>query len=334
MLNLKNKMLMCLIAVLILSLFVVSFSFIGCKQEVTAVDKKHSVSLLWLGAQTPYGPPFISNYQFLANGNGWDSFVFDGKFDAALQATQMDDAIAMKPDLIDLVAMDSSAMSQGIKKAYDNGILVLMDHGYALDADKQYTVGYTGPNDYMLAQNSAELLNNALGGKGKVVMLEGAAGQKGAIDRTQGFLDKLKELNSQIEVIATQPAQWDKATSTKIMADWLVSYGDTIDGVYGQDDTIAIGAWIAIQEAGKAKGDIIIVGSGGSREGLAAVNEGTIYGTVTQDPVTGSTLSIKTIEEIFNGGLKVGDQIKDYFRYMDIVKITKENVEKFLPGVW
>ncbi|HEA67526.1 MAG TPA: hypothetical protein ENI07_11985 [Desulfobacterales bacterium] len=310
------------------------FIWAGGSGEEEEKDTRPSVVLLWLGAQTPYGPPFIANYQFMANGNGWNSFIFDGRFDAALQASQMDDAIAMKPDLIDLVAMDSSAMSRGIKKAHDAGIMVLMDHGYSLDSDKQYTVGYTGPNDYMLAQNSAELLHNALGGEGKVVMLEGAAGQKGAIDRTQGFLDKLEELNSGLEVLAHQPAQWDKATSTKIMADWLVGFGDTIDGVYGQDDTIAIGAWIAIEEAGYEKGDIVIVGSGGSREGLAAVNDGTIFGTVTQDPVTGSTLSIKTIEKIFSKGLKPGDQIDPFYRYMAIVKITKENVEDFLPGVW
>jgi ABC-type sugar transport system substrate-binding protein len=321
---------------LILTFFMVlvpaiTFAGSGTKEEG---EKKPVVVLLWLGAQTPYGPPFISNFHFLANEKGWVDIVFDGKFDAALQASQMDDAIAMKPDLIDLVALDAAGMAPGIRKAWEAGIPVLMDHTKANPEDEKYTVGYSGPDNYLEGVACAELMHDALKGKGKVVMIEGAAGQEAQINRAQGFIDRLEELDSKVEILARQTAEWRKDLATQVMQDWIVRYGDEIDGVYGQDDTLAVGAWVALEEAGYNKGDIVIIGLGGSREGLAAVNDGTIYGTVMQSPIPGSTKAIETIKKIFEQGIKPPKQLDPYFNWMDLPKVTKENVEQYLPGDW
>ncbi len=296
--------------------------------------KRPTIVLLWLGAQTPYGPPFISNFHFKANEQGWNDIVFDGRFDAALQASQMDQAIAMKPDVIDLVALDASAMAPGLKKAAAAGIPVVMDHTKANKEDEKYTVAYTGPDNYLEGVACAELMNEALGGKGKVVMLEGAAGQEAQINRGKGFTDRLKELNSKIEVIARQTAGWRKDLSTQIMQDWITRYGKEINGVYGQDDTMAMGAWVALDEAGYQKGDVVIIGMGGSREGLAAVRDGIIQGTVMQSPVPGSNKAIETIGKVLKAKLKPPKQLDPYFNWMDLPKVTKANVDKYLPGDW
>jgi ribose transport system substrate-binding protein len=306
----------------------------GGGEQKGGVEKKPTVVLLWLGAQTPYGPPFISNFHFMANAKGWNDIVFDGKFDAALQAGQLDQAIAMRPDVIDLVALDASAMAPGLKKAAAAGIPVIMDHTKANKEDEKYTVAYTGPDNYLEGVACAELMNDALGGKGKVVMLEGAAGQEAQINRGKGFTDRLKELNSKIELIARQTAGWRKDLSTQIMQDWITRYGKEISGVYGQDDTMAAGAWVALEEAGYKKGDVVIIGMGGSREGLAAVRDGVIAGTVMQSPVPGSTKAIETIEKVLKAGMKPPKQLDPYFNWMDLPKVTKANVDKYLPGDW
>ena len=44
----------------------------GGGEQKGGVEKKPTVVLLWLGAQTPYGPPFISNFHFMANAKGWN----------------------------------------------------------------------------------------------------------------------------------------------------------------------------------------------------------------------------------------------------------------------
>jgi len=303
-------------------------------ETVEAEDGSPHVALLWLGAQTPYGPPFIANFQFLANEMGWQSTIFDGKFDAALQASQMDDSIGMNPDVIDLVALDAAGMAPGIKKAFDAGIAVLMDHTPANEEDRQYTVGYTGPENYVEGLVAGELMNDALGGEGKIVIITGAAGQEAAISRPQGLKDKLVELNSNIEVLAEQTAGWDKAQANQVMADFITRYGDDIDGVFAADDTMAVGAWIALEEAGYNVGDLVIIGIGGSREGLAAIDSGIVYGTVMQDPVTGSSKAIDTIKLILEQGIKPPNQLDPYQNLMDHPSVTKDNVADYLPGNW
>ncbi|MCL4378339.1 MAG: sugar ABC transporter substrate-binding protein [Actinobacteria bacterium] len=302
--------------------------------ETTKAAKTYKIVNLWLGMAAPYCPPYKATFEAGAKENGWDLTFFDGKFDAALQANQMDEAIAMKPDLIILCALDASGMAAGMKKAFDAGIPLIVDHTLANKEDQQYTIAYTGPDNYTEGLLGGELMNEALGGKGKVVIITGATGQEAAINRPKGFRDKLKELNSQIEVLAEQTAEWDKAKATKVMADFITRYGKELNGVYGADDTLAVGAFIALQEAGYKKGDLILVGVGGSKEGLAAIKDGTIYGTVLQSPVAGAKAAIETIKKALEQGIKPPKQMDPYLRFMPLPKITAANVDQYLPGEW
>jgi ribose transport system substrate-binding protein len=300
----------------------------------TTESKTYKVVNLWLGMGAPYCPPYRDTFEKGSAENGWDLVFFDGEFDAALQANQMDEAIGMNPDIIILCALDASGMAAGMKKAFDAGIPVIADHTLPNPEDRQFTIAYTGPDAYTQGSLAAEIMNEQLDGKGKVVIITGAAGQEAAINRPLGFREKLEELNSEIEIIAEQPADWDKAKATAIMADWITRYGDDIDGVFGADDTLAVGAWIALEEAGYEKGDITLVGIGGSKEGLAAVNDGLISGTILQSPVAGAEAAIESIKLALEQGIKPPAQINPYLRFMALPKVTAENVADYLPGEW
>ncbi|MCL5986348.1 MAG: sugar ABC transporter substrate-binding protein [Actinobacteria bacterium] len=299
----------------------------------TTEAKKWKVANLWLGTTTPYLMPAINATKKTIQDAGHEYILLDAKFDAALQSTQMDDAIAMGVDIIDLIPLDAPALSAGIKKAYDLGIPVLMDHVKAEPEDEKYTVGYSGPDNYIEGQIAGELMHKALGGKGKVAIIEGVPGAENTINREKGFTDKLKELNSGIEVVATQPASWDKAQAIAIMEDWIVRYPD-LNGIYGEDDTLAMGAWKALEEAGYKAGDIVLVGVGGSAEGLNAIKDGIMYGTVLQSPSKAGILAAELSLKILNEGIKPPMQLDPYYNYMDLPPVTKDNVDQYLPGEW
>ena len=99
-----------MIIVAVLIMFVPVFLMASGGGKETGMERK-TVVLLILGTQTPYCPPYVSNFTTKLNEVGIGTFVFDAKFDAALQASQMDDAIAMQPDLICLFALDSAGMA-------------------------------------------------------------------------------------------------------------------------------------------------------------------------------------------------------------------------------
>jgi ribose transport system substrate-binding protein len=252
--------------------------------------EKKTIVLLMIGMESPYCPPYVSNFQVIVNAAGMNLFMFNAKFDAQLQSTQMDDAIAMRPALICVFAADSQGIAPGIKKAFDAGIPVLMINNPPVKESVPYTVAYAGPNIYAEGQVAGEMMNELLKGNGKVVMIEGLAGQAAQIDRANGFMDKLKELNSKIEVIGRQTASWRKDLAIQVMQDFITRFGSEIDAVYGQDDTLGVGAALAMQEAGMKPGAIPIIGIGGSREGLKAIADGIMYGTVMQSPIVETNL--------------------------------------------
>ncbi len=295
---------------------------------------KPTVALLILGTQTPYTPPYVDNLKKKLAEEDVELLVFDARFDPALQASQMDEAIGLQPDAIVLFALDSAGMSSGIRRAFDAGIPVIMSNNRPIEEDEVRTICYVGPDYYSQAGIAAEMMNEVLGGQGKIVMIEGAAGQEAQINRGRGFEDKLKELGADIEILARQPAGWRKDEAIQVMEDFLVRYGDQIDGVYAQDDTMAVGAWIALQEAGYEKGQIPIVSISGSSEGLRAIEEGAVYGTVLQSPIDETNQLVPFILRVLREEIRPPQRIEPYFHFMDMPKVTKENVEQYLPGDW
>jgi ribose transport system substrate-binding protein len=297
-------------------------------------DERETVVLLMIGMQSPYCPPYVSNLTNLLNQAGIGMFMFDAKFDAQLQASQMDDAIAMNPAAIILFAADSQAMAGGIKKAHDAGIPVIMSNNKPVPESEPYTVMYVGPDYYSQAQLAGEMINDHLGGKGKIVIIEGLAGQEAQINRTKGLVDKFDELNADIEILAKQTAGWRKDLAVQVMQDFITRYGDEIDAVYAQDDTMGIGAAIAMEEAGYAPGTIPIFGIGGSREGLKAINDGIMFGTVMQSPIVETDGLVPYVIQVLENGMEAADKWDPYWNFMDMPKVTKDNVEQYLPGDW
>lgn len=344
-----RRLLIWLVVFILMVCMISVFSLIGCKTtaavettsavETTAADDAtldltgKKVALLVLGTQTPYLPPYMETVKKGFADVGIELTVFDAAFDAALQATQMDDAIALNPDLILLFPLDSQAVSPGIKKAFDSGIPILVDNNKVIQDDQQYTIAYVGPDTYDQGLKCGELMDKVLEGKGKVAIIEGYPGQEAQINRSQGFEDKIKEINSGIEVVAKQTGEWVKAKATSLMEDYLVRFPD-LSGLYAADDTMAVGALVAMEEAGIEKGAIKVIGIGGSKEGLAAIKDGSMYGTVLQSPVLEANLAVEFSIKILEMGLKAGDQLDPYLNFQPAPVITAENVEEYLPGEW
>lgn len=327
--SLKRFATLFLVVILVLSAFSVFAGGAGEKG-----GQRPTIVLLMIGMETPYAPPYASNFQEIVNAAGMNLFMFNAKFDAQTQATQMDQAIAMRPALIVCFAADSQGIAPGIKKAFDAKIPVFMVNNPPVKESVPYTVAYAGPNNYQEGQAAGEMINEKLGGKGNIVLIEGLAGQDAQIQRAQGMIDKLKDFNANINVLARQTANWRKDLAVQVMQDFWTRYGKQIDLVYAEDDTLAVGASIALQEAGVAKGSIPIEGIGGSKEGLKAIDDGVMYGTVMQSPIVETNLEAKLAVKMVQDGIKAGDQLKSYFNYMDLPKVTKANVQKYLPGDW
>ena len=130
-----------------------------------------------------------------------------------------------------------------------------------------------------------------LGGKGKVVELEGIAGTSAARDRGQGFNDAIA--GTEIEVVAKQVADFDRTQGLSVMENILQAQPE-IDAVFAHNDEMALGAQKAIEASGR---EIIIVGF----DAIAAVKEGKMSATVAQQPSLIGELGVETAKKILDG---------------------------------
>lgn len=311
--------------------------FAGGEGEPDAVDGTDApkVRFIMMGLNNPYTSAQARYTEEWAKKLGWDYVLYDGELDAKKNAEYLDYAITEDPDLIILMPIDSTAVSNGIRRANEAGIPVIMEHMQANPEDEEYTMVYTGPGNYVQGQLVAEMFHEKLGGKGNVVEITCVPGQETTIGRHQGFVDRLQELGSGVQLIASNNGDAQVDLTLAVMEDFLTRFGaDGIDGIYACDDTMAVAATIALREAGIAEGSIPIIGVGGSKQGLASIKSGAMYGTIVQSPQITQAQTIEIAQEILNSGFVPPYRYEPYYEYVDHPKCTVENVDKYLPGDW
>jgi ribose transport system substrate-binding protein len=325
-----------LLFLLIAALVLPAFLFAGGEQEAAeSGGEAYKVRFIMMGLNNPYTSAQARYTEEWAKKLGWDYVLYDGELDAKKNAEYLDYAITENPDLIILMPIDSTAVANGIKKAYDAGIPVMMEHMQANAEDEQYTMLYTGPGNYVQGQLVAEMFHDKLGGKGNIVEVTCVPGQETTIGRHQGCVDRLEELGSDAKIIASNNGDAQVDLTLSVMEDFLTRFGaDGIDGIYCCDDTMAVAAAIAIKEAGLPEGSIPIIGVGGSKQGLASIKSGAMYGTIVQSPQITQKQTVELAMKILEEGLKPPFQFEPYYQYVDHPKCTAENVEQFMPGDW
>ena len=253
--------------------------------------------------------------------------VLSGEADIAKQASDFDTLIAQEVDVILVCSLDGQAIVPSLKAAYDAGIPILAVSNEPAEEGQQYIVGYSGPDDYVQGRIAAELMADALGGKGNIVIIEGTPGQSTTGLRNDGFTDKMEEEGYEFNILAKQTANWDPVQAKSVMEDFITAYGDEIDGVFSQDDNTAAAAAEVIKEAGLLD-QISVVGTGGSKNGTQAIRDGLLYGTMDQSPTTDAEQALK-----FALMIHAGEELPERRNIIPMPKITAGNADQF-PGEW
>ena len=162
------------------------------------------------------------------------SFVFKSAADAASMAAAVEDLMVQDIDGLAILPHDSS-ITPVVKEAYDAGIFtVVVDRLLTEKAQNTYLAG----DNPGLGRLSAQWLAEAMGGEGKLVVLEGMP-----IPINQERVDAFEAVIAQypgIEIMDSQPANWSTQEGLEIMENYLQKYPQ-IDAVFAQDDDVLKG---------------------------------------------------------------------------------------------
>ena len=253
---------------------------------------------------------------------GVECIQLDPGGDVALQLSQVEDLIQQQVDVIAIWPVNGKALVPGARKAHQAGIPVVIVNSLIDESGYEFVEGFAGPDTYEEGVNAAKAMIEALDGQGNVVELMGLPGYVTAIRRSGGFQDYIADNAPGIEILATEPTDWNRAKATTAMENLLVRFGDEIDGVYVADDNIGIGALNAMKEAGVA-GDIVMTSACMFGEGYDAMEEGFIYGSVYQSPAEDA---INAVE--MSVAVAKGEEVP-FWNYFETPVVTPENMDQF-----
>jgi len=135
---------------------------------------------------------------------------------------------------------------------------------------------FLAPNNEFMGSSVTQALVAALGGKGKVIMTQGALGHTGAQGRARGFESVVKQYPG-IEVLDTQPADWDVSKAAKLWETYLTKYPQ-IDAAFFHNDDMALAAANIMKARNRT--NILIGGVDAMPPAIAAVSEGRMFATV------------------------------------------------------
>jgi ribose transport system substrate-binding protein len=199
----------------------------------------------------------------------------DAQNDTPTQQSQVREFVAQGVDLIIISPKESRPLVKPVAEAMDAGIpVIVLDR--PLEGSK-FTC-FIGGDNVRIGREAGKFMAKILGGKGKIVELEGLETSIPSHDRHDGFMQGIK--GSNIQIIFSADCKWLEPDAQREMSSALARFPQ-IDAVYGHNDPSAHGAYMAAKQEGKGREKTIkFVGVDGLQsEGVRYVKEGILTGT-------------------------------------------------------
>ncbi len=250
-----------------------------------------------LSVSTLNNPFFVTlrdGAQAAAAKAGLELLVLDAQDKADKQVSDLEDLVQKKVKVILVNPTDAAAVVPAIKKANAAGIPVItVDRG----ASGGKVAFHIASDNVAGGRSAGDYACKLLGGKGKMVELEGIPGSSAARDRGKGFNDYLKASCPGVKVMARQTANFDRAQGLTVMENVLQAQ-PAIDAVFAHNDEMALGALQAVKAS---KRPIKIVGFDATDDAVKAVNACEMAATVAQQPAEMGRLSVEKAAAIVKG---------------------------------
>lgn len=222
------------------------------------------------------------------------------------QVQDIHNLINDRPDvlLVDPHTEDAEAKAiQDARKACIPVIVVDRDVNESMATPGRDFATFVGSDFQKQGALAADALIESLGGPSAtatIVELSGTTGSSPAILRGGGFDGELANKAPGIKIVASQTANFDRATGQQIMATLIQQFPD-IKGVFAHNDEMAIGAITALKSAGKHPGqDIKVVSIDGTKDAINLVLSGEEYAVVQSNPRLGP-LVFETLAQYIKG---------------------------------
>ncbi|KEZ22004.1 D-ribose-binding periplasmic protein precursor [Glaesserella parasuis] len=258
----------------------------------TSAMAKETIALAISTLDNPFFVTLKEGAEKKAKELGYNLVVLDSQNDPAKELSNVEDVTVRGAKVLLINPTDSEAVGTAVAVANKKNIPVItLDRG----ANKGNVVSHIASDNVAGGKMAGDFIAEKIGKNAKVIQLEGIAGTSAARERGEGFKQAIEA--NQFELLASQPADFDRTKGLNVMENLLASHGSA-KAVFAQNDEMALGALRAIKASGK---NILVVGFDGTDDAVKAVNGGQLAATIAQQPEKIGELGVEVADKVLKG---------------------------------
>ncbi|HUP38473.1 MAG TPA: sugar ABC transporter substrate-binding protein [Vicinamibacterales bacterium] len=246
----------------------------------------------------------------------------DAQGDVGRQLSEIQNFVAQNAAAIIVNAADTSATPGMTKVAHDAGVPLVYVNRRPAEETLPAGVVFVGSEDLQAGTLEMEELARLMNYRGNVAIMVGELASNGAQLRTTA-VENVVAKYPDMKVVEKQVGNFQRERGLDLMNNWLTA-GRAIDAVAANNDEMAIGAIMAIRQAGLATGKILVGGVDATPDALAELAKGTLAVTVFQNARGQARGALDAAVK-----LSRKEQV-DSFVWIPFELVTRENYKAFL----
>jgi ribose transport system substrate-binding protein len=238
---------------------------------------------------------------------------------AADQRRIVDDLLTKGVTGIAISPVDPANQTQMINDFAQKGVVITQDS----DAPDSNRMAYIGTDNIAAGKQAGALIREALPNGGKIMIFVGKIDAQNAKERYEGIKQTIAGTKIQILDVKTDDA--DQVRAKANAADTIVKHPDVaaLIGLWGYNGPAIVSA---LKEA-KKLGQVKVVCFDDDPQTVAGIMDGSVYGTIVQQPYEFGYQAIKLMNSILAGdksGIPANKQ-----RIIPTLAVTKANVNDY-----
>ncbi|WP_263262931.1 sugar ABC transporter substrate-binding protein [Pseudomonas sp. RIT-PI-S] len=220
----------------------------------------------------------------------------DARNDVNKQQSQVQNFVNQGMAAVIVNPVDTAATGTLIKEATEHGVPLVFINRRPDDPNLPKGVVTVTSDDNEAGRLQAEYIAKKLNGKGQVAILLGELSNNSTHARTAGFKEVLAKYPG-IKIVDEQTGLWLRDKGMDLTSNWLTA-GKQLDGILSNNDEMAIGAAMALRQAGRT--DVPVGGVDGTPDGLASIKKGLLTVSVFQDAKGQAEGSLDAAQKLIN----------------------------------
>jgi ribose transport system substrate-binding protein len=236
------------------------------------------------------------------------------------QTRLVEDWLVRKPDGFVFVPVDFNALTPTVQKAIDAKMPVAL-YSNNMPAVRG-ALTYVGSDDETIQYEVAKFLFAKMGGKGRIIHIDGVPAAITAQQRKIGFERALKETPG-IELLASQPAQYRRLPAVQVIENLMQRF-PAFDAVVSANDDMAVGVVETLAAAGRAD-KTLVTGIDVIPDAAALIRDGKMFASADYSLHDQAYLAVKAMVRHLRGEKAPPQQI-----LLPVKIATRDNIAPWL----